>query len=192
MLLKRLCREKSICDPSCLGRSIGREVTVFGLGKALEEELEEKEIRGTLMAADGAVEVLMDRGIRPDIITTDLDGPIHSQVKANVEGAVVVVLAHGDNMASIREQVPEFQGKITPTSQSRPPQGLYNFGGFTDGDRAVVIARHFGAQEIRLIGFDFEDPRPIEGKDAIVKSRKLQWARKIIFDMNLDGVSIIR
>ena len=32
---------------------------------------------------------------------------------------------------------------------------VYNFGGFTDGDRAVFLAEELGAKKIFLIGFDF-------------------------------------
>ncbi|HWQ19331.1 MAG TPA: hypothetical protein VN455_06085, partial [Methanotrichaceae archaeon] len=61
------------------------------------------------------------------------------------------------------------------TCQCRPPEGLFNFGGFTDGDRCVFLARHFGAGSIRLIGFDFSDPGVTPRK-----SKKLGWARRLI------------
>lgn len=191
LLFRKLCRCKALCDPECLNNRIGREVTVFGLGRNLEKEMEERTVEGTLMAADGATELLMEEGMWPDIIVTDLDGDIESIIEANEEGALAIILAHGDNMQAVRKYVPQFSGMITPTSQSRPPRGLYNFGGFTDGDRAVVTARHFGAERIKLIGFDFEDPRPIEGKDLVIKRKKLRWARKIIVDMNPDDVELI-
>jgi len=53
---------------------------------------------------------------------------------------------------------------------------LRNYGGFTDGDRAVCIAEHFGAARVTLAGFDFDNPIP----DTPSKLRKLAWARKII------------
>ena len=36
-----------------------------------------------------------------------------------------------------------------------PVKNVYNFGGFTDGDRSVFWAEEFGAKEIILIGMDF-------------------------------------
>jgi uncharacterized Rossmann fold enzyme len=68
---------------------------------------------------------------------------------------------------------------------------VYNFGGFTDGDRAVMVARHFGATKIHLLGFDMAQPRPKEGRDPKTKKRKLETARELIWDYNPDGVELI-
>jgi len=76
------------------------------------------------------------------------------------------------------------------TTQSRPDNIVSNYGGFTDGDRAVCIARHFGARNILLLGFDFDRPSGKEGSDPRIKAMKLWWAKKIIFDHNGQGVSI--
>ncbi|MBI0581525.1 MAG: hypothetical protein JET69_00735, partial [Methanomassiliicoccales archaeon] len=89
-----------------------------------------------------------------------------------------------DNIPALERYVPWFTGPLTPTTQGRPFDGVYNFGGFTDGDRAVMLARHFGARMIRLAGFDFDDPRPKAGKDPEVKRRKLREARRLIWDLN--------
>jgi 2-amino-4-hydroxy-6-hydroxymethyldihydropteridine diphosphokinase len=84
------------------------------------------------------------------------------------------VHAHGDNQDLLREYVPKLRNVIG-TTQTRPPHGLYNFGGFTDGDRCVFFARYLRASEIKLIGFDFDDmsvtPR---------KHKKLAWAKRLI------------
>jgi hypothetical protein len=89
-------------------------------------------------------------------------------------GCTVVVHAHGDNLEALESYVPLLD-RIIGTVQCRPPEGLYNFGGFTDGDRAVFLAREMGAASIELVGFDFEDqsvtPR---------KKKKLAWAKKLI------------
>ncbi|MBU2617645.1 MAG: DUF115 domain-containing protein, partial [Euryarchaeota archaeon] len=61
------------------------------------------------------------------------------------------------------------------STQSAPLKNVHNFGGFTDGDRCVFIAKEFGAESIALIGFDFEDSNVSE-----VKQKKLQWAKKLI------------
>ncbi|MEZ5336103.1 MAG: hypothetical protein R2741_13165 [Methanolobus sp.] len=54
-------------------------------------------------------------------------------------------------------------------------ENVYNFGGFSDGDRCVYLAKEFGAASITLIGFDFDDlyVNP-------VKKKKLKWARLLI------------
>jgi len=65
--------------------------------------------------------------------------------------------------------------KVIGTTQSRPTNGLYNFGGFTDGDRAVFLAKHLDALKIILIGFDFEDESV-----TLRKHKKLIWAKRLI------------
>ena len=126
------------------------------------------------IAADGATSVLLKTGIVPDIIVTDLDGCMDDILRANEMGSIVVVHAHGDNQDLLREYVPKLRNVIG-TTQTRPPYGLYNFGGFTDGDRCVYFAKYLGASDIKLIGFDFDDmsvtPR---------KHKKLAWARRLI------------
>ena len=71
-------------------------------------------------------------------------------------------------------------------------RSVVNYGGFTDGDRAVCIARHFGAKEILMEGFDFENPRLRRGDDFEMSSKKLKWAERIIYDMNPPGIDLIR
>ena len=55
-----------------------------------------------------------------------------------------------------------------------------DYGGFTDGDRAVCICQEFGVRRIVLRGFDFLHPNPKPGSDPAVKLRKLGWAERII------------
>jgi hypothetical protein len=95
-------------------------------------------------------------------------------------GSVTLVHAHGDNIETLQEHLPRFTQQLMLTTQTRPFDGVFNFGGFTDGDRAVCVADHFGARTIRLVGFDFDRPTVKEGKDVAVKKRKLAWARRII------------
>jgi hypothetical protein len=93
-------------------------------------------------------------------------------------------------MPELGQYGPLFRGRVVMTTQSSPFRQVRNYGGFTDGDRAVVLARHFGAQQIFLLGFDFLHPKPKKGKDPEVKLRKLAWARRIIFDQNPRQVSL--
>lgn len=151
----------------------GQEVTVAGNGPNLPSEI--AQVRGVLLAADEATSVVMGNGLRPAIIVTDLDGAVADQVKANDSGAIAVVHGHGDNGPAVRKWAPLFAGPTVGTTQSKPSGGLRNFGGFTDGDRAVFLADHFGAARIRLVGFDFENPSP-KDTDPRTKQRKLDWA----------------
>ncbi len=153
----------------------GRSVVVFGNAPTLDRELDELQRTDAIfLAADGATAVLLRRGILPDIIVTDLDGSFPDILKANREGSIAVVHAHGDNLDALCRYVPQLESVIG-TAQCRPPEGLYNFGGFTDGDRSVFLARELGAASIKLVGFDYED-------DSVThrKRRKLAWAKKLI------------
>jgi len=163
---------------------IGETVTIFGCGPGLGEELAHIKLRGTLISAGGATTVLCKYGIRPDIMVTDLDGPIRADIECNTKGSVAVIHAHGDNMHLIEEQVCKFKGRMAITTQSRPFGRLINTGGFTDGDRAVMLARSSGAKNIVLVGFDFDRPSPKEGHDPNVKLKKLKWAKRLIFEFN--------
>ena len=77
-----------------------------------------------------------------------------------------------------------FKGPVVLTTQSVPENTVLNFGGFTDGDRAVCIAQELGARRVLLEGFDFEHPNPKPGSDPAVKLRKLAWAERIIHGLS--------
>ncbi|MEI6104141.1 MAG: 6-hydroxymethylpterin diphosphokinase MptE-like protein [Methanothrix sp.] len=171
---------KLLCDREPLLRAAetivaGHRVVVCGNAPSLEAELEGLQERDAVfLAADGATAVLLRQGIVPDMVVTDLDGPFPAILKANGMGSIVVVHAHGDNLDALDRYVPQLK-RIIGTVQCRPMPGLYNFGGFTDGDRCVFLAKELGAASITLLGFDFEDesvtPR---------KKRKLEWAKRLI------------
>ncbi len=151
----------------------GNEVTVCGNAPCLKEEL--GKVSGIVFAADAAAEVLDSNGIRPDAIFTDLDGATDRFIEMNREGTIIVVHAHGDNMPLLHHWVPRFSGKVVGTTQAAPLPRVYNFGGFTDGDRAVFAADELGASKITLAGFDLDDVNV----DPL-KRGKLFWARKLL------------
>ncbi|MDP7264563.1 MAG: DUF115 domain-containing protein [Candidatus Thermoplasmatota archaeon] len=131
------------------------------------------------VSADSATRSLMESGIVPGVVVTDLDGDVEFQMEAARKGAVILVHAHGDNKIALKEWLPKMSGKIIPTAQCKPRGHVHNFGGFTDGDRAIYMAETFGAKKVTLVGFDYtkvgEKPGQTE-KDRSVKSRKLVWA----------------
>ncbi len=151
----------------------GKTVTVAGNGPSLAADLAAAE--GVLITADEATSVAMEKGIRPDLLVTDLDGNVEDQVRANAQGTVAVILGHGDNGPAVLKWAPRFTGRTVATTQSSPSGRLFDFGGFTDGDRAVYLADHFGAREIRLAGWDFEHPSA-KDENPERKRRKLDWA----------------
>jgi len=165
----------------------GKEVTVAGNGPNLAAEIDDA--RGVLVTADEATSVVLEQGLRPAIFVTDLDGTVSDQVKANDAGAVAVVHGHGDNGPAVRKWAPLFAGQTVATTQSSPEGRLRNFGGFTDGDRAVFLADHFGAARIHLIGFDFEHPSP-KNLDPRTKQRKLDWAYILLGALGRDDLGL--
>ncbi|MCI2415566.1 MAG: DUF115 domain-containing protein [Candidatus Aramenus sp.] len=125
----------------------GRKVAVVGAGPSLEEV---REIDAdVVVSADGATNFLVKRGVIPEFVVTDLDG-----IEVFPKESVYVVLAHGDNV-HLLGKVYNMENVIG-TCQVMPFGRLNLFGGFTDGDRAVVLAKRFGAREIVLYGMDLE------------------------------------
>lgn len=165
---------------------------VFGAGPSLKNNIiqlkNDYELDDyVLIAADGATTALIEEHIVPDIIVTDLDGNLDDILLANTRDAAVVIHAHGNNLESIIDYTHYFDN-VLGTTQSKPHGNLYNFGGFTDGDRAIFLAVALGAREILLAGMDFGDivtqySRPnnenfLQKADEI-KEKKLQYAEKL-------------
>jgi uncharacterized Rossmann fold enzyme len=161
----------------------GRSVVVVGLGPgAGAPPLDRLPARQhpVLLAADGATDRCLRAGLVPEVVVTDLDGPVPSEIAANARGALVVVHAHGDNGPALREWVPQFPGELVGSWAGPPRAGLVNFGGFTDGDRAAYLAEALGASEILLFGFDFERVDEPDPEAARRKRAKLGWARTLL------------
>ncbi|KAF5044859.1 6-hydroxymethylpterin diphosphokinase MptE-like protein [Methanoculleus horonobensis] len=157
----------------------GRPVTVCGNAPSLPGELDR--IEGTILAADAAAEVLADHGIRPDAVFTDLDGATDVFIDLSEQGTVMVVHAHGDNLPLLRHWVPRITGPLVATTQAAPLAHVHNFGGFTDGDRAVFAADELGAASVRIVGFDLAD----KNVDPL-KRGKLYWAGQLLHLIGYD------
>jgi 2-amino-4-hydroxy-6-hydroxymethyldihydropteridine diphosphokinase len=166
------------------------KVIVFGAGPSLKPNLTDlKHVdldEFTLIAADGATTALLEEGIMPDIIVTDLDGRMNDIITANQKGSLVVVHAHGNNREPVEKYTPQLIN-VLGTTQSRPLANVYNFGGFTDGDRCVFLAMALGARFIVLSGMDFgktvthySRPDQEDGPADPVKVKKLKWAKKLV------------
>lgn len=156
-------------------RIYGKDVLVCGKAPGLKDDVKKIDFKKyVVIAADGATSVLIKNGITPDIIVTDLDGNMDDEAKANERGAIMVVHAHGDNMDALGEELPRLK-RVIATTQSKPLENVYNFGGFSDGDRSVFLAKEMGAKSITLIGFDFRDENVTP-----LKKKKLMWAEKLI------------
>ncbi|WP_296804571.1 6-hydroxymethylpterin diphosphokinase MptE-like protein [uncultured Methanobrevibacter sp.] len=165
---------------------------VFGAGPSLKEHIiflkENYDLKDyVLVSADGATTALIEERLVPDIVSTDLDGNIDDILLANLRGANIVVHAHGDNLDAVVKFTPFFNN-VLGTTQAQPVGNVYNFGGFTDGDRAIFLAVALGAREITLAGMDFGDivtkysrpniPTDVAEADEF-KKKKLVYAEEL-------------
>ena len=132
----------------------GNTVHVIGSGPSLSSAIPKlkKLKKGIKIAADSSLKPLLENGIVPEIVVTDLDGDEKS-LKKIAKKSIFVVHAHGDNIEKL-ELVEKFKNCIG-TTQTKPFNKIENFGGFTDGDRGVFLASHFEAKKIILFGMDF-------------------------------------
>jgi len=132
-----------------------KPVFVIGAGPSLPSciSILKKYKKITKIVADGATRAIIENGLKPDIVVTDLDGDIKSLKKVGRTNTLMVVHAHGDNSDKIN-LVKNFKN-CTGTTQTKPVGRVHNFGGFTDGDRCVFLANHFNAKKIILLGMDF-------------------------------------
>src|SRR6266581_3530247 len=162
---------------------------LLGGNRVPDSELR-KIIRGKeVTVAGNGPNVVQEKGLLPAILVTDLDGTVTDQVKANAEGTIAVIHGHGDNGPAVRKWAPRFSGATVATTQSKPFGGLRNFGGFTDGDRAVFLADHFGAALVHLVGFDFEHPNA-KDLDRRTKQRKLDWAYILLGSLHREELEL--
>ncbi|WP_304125170.1 6-hydroxymethylpterin diphosphokinase MptE-like protein [Methanosphaera cuniculi] len=173
---------------------VKKQAIIFGAGPSIKKHItylkENFKLDDyTLIAADGTTEALMEEDIIPDIIVTDLDGKITPIKNANHKGSILYVHAHGDNIDKIQKHVKNLEN-IIPTTQAKPTGLLENYGGFTDGDRAVHIAIYaLGINDITMAGMDFGTivtrySRPNiltpQAETDEFKEKKLDYASKLI------------
>jgi uncharacterized Rossmann fold enzyme len=154
---------------------------VFGAGPSLERV--KSSHNGINIAADGACSYLLKLGIVPEMVVSDLDGRVADILEVDRSGGIVILHAHGDNIKKLKKHALKFKN-LFGTTQARPFGKLLNFGGFTDGDRAVFLAEHFKPARINLYGMDFEqDPGTYsltKAKNIEIKRKKLIWAKRLL------------
>lgn len=158
-ILSALLRGKAIHPRKIRDVIVGSDVLILGAGPSLEEDLKEITRLGlqdkcVIIAADGATTgAVKVGGFVPDVIVTDLDGNVEDILRSHDEGATIVIHSHGDNLHKIKICLPRFT-RALGTTQTEPQPRVYNFGGFTDGDRCAFLAEHMGAKTIILAGMD--------------------------------------
>ena len=133
----------------------GKTIFVIGSGPSLSIAIPKlKKLKKSIkIAADSSLKPLVDNGIIPDIIVTDLDGNEDTIKKISKTKSIFVIHAHGDNIEKL--QMVKKMKNCIGTTQTNPFNKIQNFGGFTDGDRGVFLANHFNAKKIILFGMDF-------------------------------------
>jgi 2-amino-4-hydroxy-6-hydroxymethyldihydropteridine diphosphokinase len=161
-----------------------QNVFVIGAGPSLLSSIPflKKYNLVTKIVADGAVKALIDNKIFPNILVTDLDGDEGSLKKIGKGKTIMIVHAHGDNLKKL-EMVKKFKNCIG-TTETKSFGKINNFGGFTDGDRSVFLAKHFGAKKIILFGMDFGNKIGRYSKEKIpsklTKIKKLSRGKKLL------------
>ncbi len=169
-----------------------RNLILLGCGPTLERTPPASLVGKVVVAADGAATWLREQRRPPNVVVTDLDGAEEDLVWAAEQGAFMVVHAHGDNQDALRRIVPHLGPLVWGTHQVEPTPALEpmrNLGGFTDGDRAVLLCEALGGRAATLHGFDFkEPPSRYSGRfDPATKPAKLQWAERIVGECHARG-----
>jgi uncharacterized Rossmann fold enzyme len=173
--------------------STHKTVIIAGAADTIDEEARQlaelsNRDKYVLFSADSATGALLDAGLVPDAVVTDLDGDIEELKEAWRRGAVLIIHAHGDNIHKIHEAVMLFDERIEATCQTEPSGHIHNFGGFTDGDRAVFIAAGLGARKIITIGMCLtckvgkrsQKTKPKTQEWLKAKQKKLNYAQKLL------------
>jgi len=179
-------------------RLVLRETRIAVLGAAIEESeiITMLESPTLFVAADGAVGVLssLPESIserawsRLVCIVSDADGGAGT-IEAVKRSIPVILHAHGDNISSWRnllEIAVDMQNppRIVLTHQTpNRISGMYNPGGFTDGDRAICFLTALGVPSDRILLLGTRTD--VVGKWSGVtnpeeKLIKLQWMAKIL------------
>lgn len=169
------------------------EIVILGAAVTAAEVLNLPKTPHLIIAADGAVGAL-DDDAHLACVVSDFDGGIHLDAAAEI-GVLIVAHAHGDNVERWRSSLEHWA-----TSPSPPPlilshqtpdalDGAYNFGGFTDGDRAVCFALALGIskEKIRLVGFSLDEVGRWSGSTIPEqKLRKLAWMNSILSSIGMN------
>ena len=162
----------------------GNTVFVIGSGPSLSIAIPKlKKLKKSIkIAADSSLEPLIDNGIIPDIIVTDLDGNEDTIKKISKTKSIFVIHAHGDNIEKL--QMVKKMKNCVGTTQTNPFNKIQNFGGFTDGDRGVFLASYFDAKKIILFGMDFGNKigkfSNTKKSDREIKLKKLKIGKNLL------------
>ena len=168
------------------------DVFIIGAGPSLLKSIKtlKKFSNGVKIVADGAIQAFLENDLKADILVTDLDGDLKSIKKIGKTNTLIFVHAHGDNMEKL-DLVSGFKN-WAGTTQTKEFGKLYNFGGFTDGDRCVFLANYFNAKNIILVGMDFGNTIGKYSKNIsnkTLKRKKLRFGKELLEWISLKSKS---
>jgi len=131
-----------------------------------------------VIVADGALRACLEQDILPSLIVTDLDGYIPDILWARKKGSKVILHAHGDNIARVFQYLSDINPNCITTTY---PSAFSNcWGGFTDGDRALMMSLSLNCNSVKMIGFNYNIIGNYSGDYSPRKLEKLLWAQKIV------------
>ena len=131
-----------------------------------------------VIVADGALRACLEQDILPSLIVTDLDGYVSDISWARKKGSKVILHAHGDNIARVFQYFEDINPNCITTTY--PSDSSNCWGGFTDGDRALMMSLSLNCNTIRMMGFDYSMIGDYSGDYSPRKLEKLAWAQKIV------------
>ena len=146
-----------------------------------------------VIAADGSIGGVAELA-EIACVVTDFDGNPHLDDAAK-SGAIFIAHAHGDNITSWQNCLGKWQALEQPPELILTHQvtesidGMHNFGGFTDGDRAVCLAIGLGVpkENISLIGFSTTKIGKWSGQtNPARKLEKLAWMLRVLEIIGLE------
>ena len=167
-------------------------VFIIGAGQSLVKSIKtlKKFSNGVKIVADGAIQAFLENDLKADILVSDLDGDLKSIKKIGKTNTLIFVHAHGDNIEKL-DLVSGFKN-WAGTTQTKEFGKLYNFGGFTDGDRCVFLANYFNAKNIILVGMDFGNTIGKYSKNIsnkTLKRKKLRFGKELLEWISLKSKS---
>ena len=168
------------------------DVFIIGAGPSLLKSIKtlKKFSNGVKIVADGAIQAFLENDLKADILVSDLDGDLKSIKKIGKTNTLIFVHAHGDNIEKL-DLVSGFKN-WAGTTQTKEFGKLYNFGGFTDGDRCVFLANYFNAKNIILVGMDFGNTIGKYSKNIsnkTLKRKKLRFGKELLEWISLKSKS---
>lgn len=174
------------------GIARGRDAYVIGAGPSLLARKPVFKSNDLVFCADGSCLIVEGEGLIA-VSVTDLDGGIEPADKIYGMGGYIALQIHGDNYRSVAANVDlvrRWRERILITVQTPPPcSSVAVIPGFTDGDRAYLLALLLGVRRINAIGMDLLSEvstgfsKKIYGEygySTLSKIRKLRWAHRII------------